>query len=72
MKASEIEFNPNDTMSRNQKKLLRFFGPDRPKLSLRKLNAIRKMREVNKMKRAKQAELVQKMYGDSDDDSKKD
>lgn len=45
---------------------------DRPKLTLRKLNAIRKMREVNKMKRAKQAELVQKMYGDSDDDSKKD
>lgn len=47
-------------------RLERFFGPNRPRLTLRKLNALRKMREVATMKRAKHDELVHTMYRDGD------
>jgi hypothetical protein len=48
----------------------RYLGSDRPRLTLRHLNALRKKREVAKMEQAKHVQLVQKMYGDSDDEAK--
>ncbi len=48
----------------------RFIGPNRPRLTLRHLNALRKKREIAKMEQAKHVQLVHKMYGDGDDESR--
>jgi len=68
MKAKEIEWVLRGLPTRDSRPEEKLRNKGRPRLTLRHLNALRKHREAEELEALMQRELVQKMYGDTDEE----
>ena len=71
MKANEVDPVIELFRVRDEKRLSRLISSGRPRLTLRHLNALRKMREVKRMRNAQSELLIKAMYGSEEENSKK-
>ena len=63
MKASEIDSRAYVAEKRAEEEEKDPFGANRPRLTLRKLNRLRKIRELQKLEAEQHQKLVARMYG---------
>ena len=67
MRAKEIEWVLRGLPTRNTRVYDKLKNKGRPRLTLRHLNALRKQREALKLEKELKNQLVQKMYGDTEE-----